>query len=54
MLFDQTIEAIRRALQSGLRVLFLISSIAVLIGFLIILTIPEVSMDVEVRDKKTD
>jgi MFS family permease len=54
MLFDQTVEAIRDALQSGLRVLFLIGSIALLIALLIILTIPEVSMDEEVRDKNAD
>jgi len=51
-LFDQTIQAIRSALQSGLRVLFLVGSIALLLAFLLILTIPEVSMDVEVQDKK--
>lgn len=50
-LFDQTIQAIRSALQSGLRILFLVGSVALLAAFLFILTIPEVSMDVEVRDK---
>ena len=52
-LFDQTIQAIRSALQSGLRILFLVGSIALLLAFLLILTIPEVSMDVEVQDKNT-
>jgi hypothetical protein len=50
-LFDQTIQAIRGALQSGLRILFLVGSIALLLAFLLILTIPEISMDVEVQDK---
>ena len=51
MLFDQTVQAIRSALQSGLKVLYLIGSVALLIALLLILTIPEVSMDAEVKDK---
>jgi MFS family permease len=51
-LFDPTVQAIRSALQSGLRMLFLVGSIALLAAFLFILTIPEVSMDAEVQDKK--
>jgi MFS family permease len=51
-LFDQTVQAIRSALQSGLRILFLIGSIALLLAFLLIMTIPEISMDTEVQDKK--
>ena len=46
-LLEQTIQAIRNALQSGLKVLFLIGSFALLIAFLFILTIPEVSADAE-------
>jgi MFS family permease len=51
MLFDQTVQAVRSALQSGLKVLYLIGSVALLIALLFILTIPEVSMDAEVQDK---
>jgi MFS family permease len=51
MLFEQTVQAVRTALQSGLKVLFLIGSIALLIALLFIITIPEVSMDEEVQDK---
>ncbi|MEJ2110362.1 MAG: MFS transporter [Acidobacteriota bacterium] len=51
-LFDQTVQAIRSALQSGLRILFLVGSIALLLAFLLIMTIPEISMDTEVQDKK--
>jgi MFS family permease len=51
-LFDQTIQAIRDALQSGLKILFLVGSLALFLAFLLILTIPEISMDVEVQDKK--
>jgi MFS family permease len=51
MLFDQTVQAIRDALQSGLKALFLMGAVALLIALLFIFTIPEVSMDAEVRDK---
>ena len=51
VLFDQTVQAVRDALQSGLKVLYLIASVALLIAFLLILTIPEVSMDAEVQDE---
>jgi MFS family permease len=51
-LFNQTVQAIRSSLQSGLRVSFLVGSAALFLAFLLILTIPEISMDVEVQDKK--
>jgi MFS family permease len=51
-LFDQTVQAVRGALEAGLKMLFLIGAITMLVSFLIITTIPEISMDVEVRDKK--
>jgi Na+/melibiose symporter-like transporter len=52
LLFNQTVQAIRSSLQSGLRVLFLVGTAALFLAFLLILTIPEISMDVEVEDKK--
>ena len=52
VLFNQTVQAIRSSLQSGLRVVFLVGSAALFLAFLLILTIPEISMDVEVQDKK--
>ena len=39
-------------LEAGLKTVFLIGAITMAISFLMILTIPEVSMDVEVQDKK--
>jgi MFS family permease len=51
-LFKQTVEAIRTSMQAGLRVVFLIGAVTMLISFLLILTIPEVSMDAVVEDKK--
>jgi len=44
-LFKQTVQAIRSALEAGLHVIFLIGAITMLISFLLILTIPEISMD---------
>ncbi len=44
-LFENTIQSVRGALQSGLRVVFLIGSIAILLAFLIIITIPEVPLN---------
>ena len=46
-LFDETVQAIRTALQSGLKVLFLIGSAALLIAFLFIVTIPKVPIESE-------
>ena len=51
LLFQQTVQAIRDSLESGLRVVFLIGAITMLISFLLILTIPEISLDGEVEKK---
>jgi MFS family permease len=51
-LFDETVQAIRGSLQASLKRVFLIGAVAVLSAFLLIVTIPEVSMDVEVLDKR--
>jgi MFS family permease len=50
-LFNSTVQAVRGALEAGLRMLFLIGAVTMLMSFLIIITIPEVSMDAEVQDK---
>ena len=42
ILFQQTYDAIRNAMESGLKKVFLIGAIAALLSFLLILTIPEV------------
>ncbi|MBN1906433.1 MAG: MFS transporter, partial [Deltaproteobacteria bacterium] len=44
-LFNETVQAVRSALQAGLKVLFLIGAIALLIAFLFIVTIPEVPIE---------
>jgi len=51
-LFDKTVLALRDSLKKSLRTVFLMNAICVLISFLLILTIPEVPIDVETKDKK--
>jgi hypothetical protein len=51
-ILDQTVAAIRSSMESGLRVTFMIGAIAMLLTFLIICTIPEISIDAEVEDKR--
>ncbi len=51
-LFRQTVEAIRTSMEAGLRGVFLLGAVTMLISFLLILTVPEVSMDAVVEDKK--
>jgi MFS family permease len=50
--FRQTVEAIRASLLAGLKSVFLLGAVTMLISFLLILTVPEVSMDAVVEDKK--
>ena len=51
-LFDQTVMALRDSLKVSLRTVFLMNAICVLAAFLLILTIPEVPIDVETPDKR--
>jgi MFS family permease len=51
-LFNRTVQAIRDSLEAGLKTIFAIGAVSMLLSFLLILTIPEVSMDTEVKDKK--
>jgi MFS family permease len=51
-LFRQTVEAIRTSMQAGLTVVFLLGAVTMLISFLLIITVPVVSMDAVVEDKK--
>ncbi|MBI5031679.1 MAG: MFS transporter [Chloroflexi bacterium] len=43
-LFDQTVVAIRSALEASLKTVYLIGAVTMLLSFLMILTIPEISM----------
>jgi hypothetical protein len=51
-LFTETVQAIRTSLQSGLSMVFLIGAGTMLWAFLLILAIPEISIDVEAKDEK--
>jgi MFS family permease len=51
-LFEQTVEAIRTSTEAGLKSVFILGAITMLLSFLLILTVPEVSMDLVVVDKK--
>jgi len=51
-LFRQTVEAIRTAMEAGIKSVFLLGAVTMLISFLLILAVPEVSMDAVVEDKK--
>ena len=45
VLFPKTVEAIRNSLETALRSVFWIGAITMLLAFLLISTIPEVSLD---------
>ena len=49
---NQTVSAIRISMEAGLRIVFIIGAVATLFTFLIICTIPEISIDTPVEDKK--
>jgi MFS family permease len=51
-LFAETVQVIKTSLQSGLRIVFMIGAGTMLLAFLLILAIPEISIDVEVKDAK--
>ena len=51
-LFDQTVQAIRTSLEAGLRSVFIVGAVTMLLSFLLILTVPEIPIDTVVEDKK--
>ena len=51
-LFEKTVQAIRNSFEAGLKMVFLIGAVTVFISFLLVLVIPEVPIDTEVKDKK--
>jgi len=50
-LFKQTVQAIHGSLQAGLKSIFLVAAVAMLISFLLICTVPEISLEKEVPDR---
>lgn len=51
-LFRQTVAAVRGALETGLKAVFLIGAAGMAVSFLLIITIPEVSLDAEPADAR--
>jgi MFS family permease len=51
-LFEKTVEAIRTSMEAGVRSVFMFGAATMLISFFLILTVPEISMDTVVEDKK--
>lgn len=49
---EGTVSAIRSSLESGLRAVFIIGAVTMLLAFLIILTIPEISIDAKAEETK--
>jgi MFS family permease len=52
ILFRQTFQAIRISMEAGLRSVFWIAAVAMLIAFSLIITVPEIPLDREVEEKK--
>lgn len=50
-ILDQTVSAIRISMESGLRIVFLIGAIAMILTFLTIITIPVFSIDTPAKDE---
>lgn len=51
-LFDQTVSAIRTSMESSLRFVFIIGAVCMLLAFMTICTVPEISIDAKVEEKK--
>jgi MFS family permease len=51
-LLDQTVSAIRSSMEAGLRLIFILGALAMLLTFLTICAIPQISIEAEVKDEK--
>jgi MFS family permease len=51
VLFKRTVQATRDSLEASLRTVFIIGAVAMAISFLLVVTIPEVSMEVKPEDR---
>jgi MFS family permease len=49
--FDRTISATRNSMEAGLKVIFIIGAVTMLMTFLTICTIPEISLDAPVKEQ---
>jgi MFS family permease len=50
-ILDETVSSIRISMEAGLRIIFVIGAVAMLLTFVIICTIPEISIDAPPEDK---
>jgi MFS family permease len=51
-LFEQTIDAIHTSMEAGLRIVFIIGAVTMLMAFLLITTIPVISLDKPVDERQ--
>ena len=51
-LFRQTVQAIRVSMEAGLRSVFLVAAVAMLLAFILICTVPEIPLGTVANDKK--
>jgi MFS family permease len=51
VLFQRTVQAIRDSLEASLKTIFVMGAVAMAISFLLVVTIPEVSMEVKSEDR---
>jgi hypothetical protein len=54
ILFAQTVYAVQDSLAAGLKTVYLIGAITMLGSFLLIITIPEIPIEMEVMDRKRE
>jgi hypothetical protein len=50
--FRKTVQAIRASMEFGLQMVFLVGAVTMFLAFVLILFIPEVSIEAEVEDKR--
>jgi hypothetical protein len=48
---SRTVQAIRDSLEASLKTIFVMGAVAMAISFLLVVTIPEVSMEVKSEDR---
>jgi MFS family permease len=54
VLFSRTVAAIRLSMEASIRSIFWIAAVTMLISFLLIITVPEISLDSGVQDKEVN
>ncbi len=52
-LFNRTVQAIRTSMEAGLRMVFIIAAVTMLLAFLLIITIPRISLEPGAAERST-